>query len=213
MSKAIIFDFDGTLVDSQSLIYECFEEATRIIAPNRIEMAKNIIIGPQLRESVKVILGDKLLEKVDIFIEKFIDLHDKNVVKKCCPFPMANEVLDVLFQKKLSMAIATNKRTFPTISLIEHFGWSKYFTFIECSDSKEKNRTKIDMIYEIVQEPSFKFSYYVGDTLADGLSAQANNLPFIRANYGYGEKDEWSKVNIYKSINTIDELLASNIYE
>jgi phosphoglycolate phosphatase len=69
------------------------------------------------------------------------------------------------------------------------------------------------MIYEIVQEPSFKYSYYIGDTLADGLSAQANNLPFIRANYGYGEKDEWSKVNIYKSINSIDELLASNIYE
>ena len=207
MSKAIIFDFDGTLVDSQSLIYECFEEITRIIAPSRIETAKNIIIGPQLRESVKVILGDKLLEKVDIFIEKFIDLHDKNVVKKCYPFPMANEVLDVLFQKKISMAIATNKRTFPTISLIEHFGWSKYFTFIECSDSKEKNRNKIAMINEIVQEPSFKYSYYIGDTLADGLSAQANNLPFIRANYGYGSFENWEGIDIAHQIESLVEIL------
>ena len=49
--KAIIFDFDGTLVDSEKAIYECFQSITKQLAPERMEYAKNILIGPPLRET------------------------------------------------------------------------------------------------------------------------------------------------------------------
>ena len=79
MTKAIIFDFDGTLVDTKSFVSECFEKVTKEVAPTRIGIAKKILIGPQLRESIKIILGEQFDEKVDIFVEKFITLHDKNI--------------------------------------------------------------------------------------------------------------------------------------
>jgi phosphoglycolate phosphatase len=57
LSKAIIFDFDGTLVDSEKAIYECFKSITKRIAPERERYAKNILIGPPLRDTASEILG------------------------------------------------------------------------------------------------------------------------------------------------------------
>ena len=65
MSKAIIFDFDGTLVDSEKAIYKCFQSITRHIAPERASYAKNILIGPPLRETASEILGPKRQGSLD----------------------------------------------------------------------------------------------------------------------------------------------------
>lgn len=209
MGKAWIFDFDGTLVDSADAIYKIFQDVTAIIAPDRINESKNVLIGPPLKETVKTILGKKQEEKASIFIDMFINLHDKHVTNNCYPYPGASEILSLFYKHQLPMAIATNKRKYPTLKLIEHFGWTNYFTAIECSDSYSLNRNKTDMIKSIVKNNSqFIGSYYVGDTLGDGLSANANNMPFIRANYGYGANNDWSKTKIYKTINAIEELLV-----
>ena len=120
---------------------------------------------------------------------------------------MTTNVLEKLKHKKISMAVATNKRMRPTFKLINYLGWSKYFIFIECSDSEKINRNKIDMINKIIKNPIFNKAYYLGDTISDALSSKKCNLPFIRANYGYGKKEEWSKIDIFNSIDSIDQLL------
>ena len=106
------------------------------------------------------------------------------------------------------MAVATNKRLVPTQKLIDHFGWNDYFSFIECSDSQSETRNKDAMIRDIVNHnESFSTSYFIGDTLNDGLSANQNKLKFIKACYGYGRNQDWSKVNVYKEINQFIEIL------
>ncbi|MGA1000038.1 MAG: HAD hydrolase-like protein, partial [Methylophilaceae bacterium] len=40
LTQAFIFDFDGTLVDSEQAIYQCFQSITKQLAPNRIQYAK-----------------------------------------------------------------------------------------------------------------------------------------------------------------------------
>ena len=106
------------------------------------------------------------------------------------------------------MAIATNKRFAPTQKLINHFGWSEYFLRIECCDSQPKIRNKDAMIQDIInQNSSFQGSFFVGDTVNDGLSANLNQLPFIKASYGYGREQDWSKVNIYHVIYQFSETL------
>ena len=71
LSQAIIFDFDGTLIDSQKIIYECFQSVTNYIAPERIDYAKNILIGPPLRDTASEILGSNHQGKLDEFINLF----------------------------------------------------------------------------------------------------------------------------------------------
>lgn len=208
MTIAFIFDFDGTLVDSGQAIYRCFQKITNLLAPERIEYAKNILIGPPLRNTASEILGPKYQELLDEFVQLFIKMHDDQVAHHTQPYPNVTEVLKELHTKNIPMAIATNKREIPTKKLINHFGWNDYFKFIECSDNLLKLRNKDEMIKRITDcSYLFKNSYFIGDTVNDGLSANSNKLLFIRARYGYGKFQNWDKINIYLSIDKFESIL------
>ena len=208
LSKAIIFDFDGTLVDSEKAIYECFQKITKHIAPERESYAKNLLIGPPLRDTASEILGKEKQDLLDEFVQSFITMHDEQVIRHTQPYPKVIQVLEKLYANNIPMAVATNKRLAPTKKLIGHFGWNDYFSSIECSDSQPEMRNKDAMIQDIInQNESFYGSYFIGDTVNDGLSANLNQLPFIKACYGYGRDQDWSKVTIYKEIHQFIEIL------
>jgi phosphoglycolate phosphatase len=207
LTAAFIFDFDGTLVDSEQAIYQCFQSITKQLAPERINYAKNILIGPPLRNTASEILGPEHQDSLNEFVQLFISMHDEEVIQLTKPYPDVMKVLIKLQNKNIMMAIATNKRLAPTQKLIDHFGWNDYFSFIECSDSQSMMRNKDTMIKDIInQDSTFYGSYFIGDTVNDGISANANKLKFIKANYGYGKNQDWSNVKIFKTIDSIYEL-------
>jgi phosphoglycolate phosphatase len=207
LNKAIIFDFDGTLVNSEITIYQCFQSITKHLAPERVDYAKNILIGPPLRDTASEILGPNHQGQLDEFVKLFIEMHDEHAIKNTQPYPGVIETLKKLSIKGISMAISTNKRYVPTIKLINHFEWQEYFTSIECSDSQNQIRNKDEMIQEILKQNNFNKAFFVGDTVNDGLSANLNQLPFIFARYGYGRDQDWSKVNVKKDIQKFSEIL------
>ena len=207
MSKAVIFDFDGTLVDSEKTINHCFESITRSIAPERINYARNVLIGPPLRETASKILGAEYKNRLDEFVNQFIEMHDENVIMQTQPYPHVTETLKKLYEEKILMIIATNKREIPTIKLINYYNWQNYFISIECSDSHKSIRNKHEMIQDIIKKNHiFKKSSFVGDTINDGLSANRNQLQFLRANYGYGSNQDWSDVKVNRLIENFIEL-------
>ena len=208
LSKAIIFDFDGTLVDSEKAIYECFQKITKHIAPERESYAKNLLIGPPLRDTASEILGPKNQDLLDKFVRSFIEMHDEQVIQHTQPYPDVIQALKQLNSKNIAMAVATNKRIAPTQKLMDHFGWNDYFLSVECSDSQNQMRNKDAMIQDIInQNQIFQGSYFVGDTVNDGLSANLNQLPFIKACYGYGRDQDWSKVTIHQEIHQFIKIL------
>jgi phosphoglycolate phosphatase len=208
LTKAFIFDFDGTLVDSEQAIYQCFQSITKQLAPNRVEYAKNILIGPPLRDTASEILGPKHQDSLNEFVQLFIKMHDEQVIQHTQPYPDVIEVLKELHTQNIPMAIATNKRLAPTQKLMDHFGWSDYFDLIECTDSRSDIRNKDEMIQDIInQNSSFKNGYFVGDTVNDGVSANINQLKFIKAAYGYGKKQDWRNISILKEIYNLKELI------
>ena len=208
LTQAFIFDFDGTLVDSEQAIYQCFQSITKQLAPNRVEYAKNILIGPPLRDTASEILGPDHQNSLDEFVQLFIEMHDEQVIQHTQPYPDVIQVLKELHNQNIPMAVATNKRLAPTQKLMDHFGWNEYFSSIECSDSQNEMRNKDAMIQDIInQNKSFHGSYFIGDTVNDGLSANLNQLPFIKACYGYGRDQDWSKVATYQEIHQFIEIL------
>ena len=204
--KAIIFDFDGTLVDSEITIYQCFQSITNYLSPERINYAKDILIGPPLRDTASEILGPNHQDQLDEFVNLFIEMHDEQAINNTQPYPNVIDTLKKLSSKGVPMAVATNKRYAPTIKLINHYDWQDNFTSIECSDSQSQIRNKDEMIQEILKNNNFNKAFFVGDTVNDGLSANLNQLPFILARYGYGQDQDWSKIKIKKSINSFKEL-------
>jgi len=208
LTTAFIFDFDGTLVDSEQAIYQCFQNITKQLAPERIDYAKNILIGPPLRDTASEILGPDHQDSLDEFVQLFIVMHDEQVIQHTEPYPDVIQVLKQLHDKNIPMAVATNKRLAPTQKLMDHFGWNDYFDSIECSDNSSEIRNKDSMIQEIINNnESFYGSYFIGDTVNDGLSANLNQLRFIKASYGYGLNQDWSKVNTFKEIQQFNQIL------
>ncbi len=208
MSKAWIFDFDGTLVHSETAITECFQNITKKLAPHRLDVAKQVLIGPPLRQTVAEILGDPEHPLIDEFVSAFIQMHDDDVLNHTTPYPSAHETLTHLYNQGQKMAIATNKRLAPTIKILQHFSWGPFFSSLECSDSEAVMRDKPQMIEGIIQKDNdFKGAYFVGDTVGDGLSANISHTPFIKASYGYGQAQDWSGVTVFQTINSLDELL------
>ena len=209
MSKAWIFDFDGTLVHSEAAITQCFQRITQKLAPHRLDVAKNVLIGPPLRQTLAEILGDPEHPLIDEFVSAFIEMHDDDVLNHTTPYPSAHETLTHLYNQGQKMAIATNKRLAPTIKILEHLHWEQFFTSVECSDSEAVMRDKPQMIEGIIQKDNdFKGAYFVGDTVGDGLSANSSKLAFIKASYGYGKTEDWGIIKIYKSIDALNELLV-----
>ena len=208
MARYWIFDFDGTLVHSEAAITQCFESIAKKLAPHRLDVAKNVLIGPPLRQTVAEILGDPEHPLIDEFVSAFIEMHDDDVLNHTTAYPSAHETLASLHHRGDKIAIATNKRLAPTIKILQHFNWEQFFVFVECSDSEVIMRDKHQMIKTIVEKDNdFKGAYFVGDTLGDGLSANSSRTPFIKATYGYGQAQDWSGVTVLQTINSLDELI------
>ena len=135
-------------------------------------------------------------------------MHDEQVIQHTQPYPDVTQVLKQLHAQNILMAVATNKRLIPTQKLMDHFDWNDYFQSVECSDSQSQIRNKDAMIQDIInQNKSFHESYFIGDTVNDGLSANLNQLPFVKACYGYGRDQDWSKVTLYQEIHKFSEIL------
>jgi len=178
------------------------------LAPNRVEYAKNILIGPPLRDTASEILGPDHQDSLDEFVQLFIEMHDEQVIQHTQPYPYVNEVLKQLHTQNIPMAVATNKRLAPTQKIMDHFGWNDYFQCIECSDSENEMRNKDAMIQDIINwNELFHGSYFIGDTVNDGLSANLNKLLFIKAYYGYGRDQDWTKVITYQEIYQFIDIL------
>jgi len=208
MRQHWIFDFDGTLIDSEPAIKECYIKVTKTIVPSRINIAKDIQIGPTLDYTSTEILGEKYIHLLSEFKDSFVREYDDKIILETLIYPNADIVLKNLYERGDKIAIATNKRSAPTKRLIEHYGWSKFFEWIACKDVFPQYNNKSEMLKELLtKHKSFSESFLVGDTDNDGITANNNNLKFIRAAYGYGGNDDWRKVEIYKDISRIEEVL------
>jgi len=210
--KYWIFDFDGTLVDSENLIKKCYEKVTKKLAPSRLKIAKEILIGPTLQDTTKLILGSRNLNQYENFLKLFKKEYDENLLLDTNPYFGVTETLQYLIERGDKLAIATNKRQEATLKLINYYGWNECFQWIGCANEKIeeiKNKNKLVTFY-IKNNPQFSDAYFVGDTENDGSAAMHNKLKFIKAKYGYGQKQKWIDFDIYSSINNFNELKKMN---
>lgn len=206
MSRLWIFDFDGTLVDSEPAIKKCYVKVTEKLAPSRVNFAKNILIGPTLQETANLIL-DHNEALVNDFVKLFIREYDKEILLETKPYKHATDILTYLKNKNDKLFIATNKRGIPTKRLINFFGWDSLFNWIGCMDEFKKYKNKSDLVKnEINIKNNYEATYLVGDTLNDGIAAIENNIPFIYAEYGYGKKQDWSEIPISKTISSLIDI-------
>jgi phosphoglycolate phosphatase len=196
----ILFDLDGTLIDSAPAILASFRDA---FAQADITPARAIdesIIGPPLTETLELLAGSTDPALIARLADAFKASYDSEGYKATAAFAGVGDLLAELAGAGLTLSIATNKRILPTRLILEHLGWREHFGHVYALDLfPTRLPDKAAMIGRLLADQNIprETAIYIGDRCEDGESADANNLPFIAVTWGYGSllpaemRQEW----------------------
>ena len=196
MTYQILFDLDGTLIDSSRSILEGFAAAlTEHGASARIALDRHLI-GPPLPEALRLLTGESDPNRLAALAKTFTDYYDNEGFKASDAYAGAGEMLALLKAGGAVMHIATNKRLHPTERIVQWLGWGAYFDSVYAIDKQPGARfaSKAHMIEQLMLAEGVNRAdaVYVGDRDEDRVAATANGLPFVLVTWGYGEYDDLS---------------------
>lgn len=188
--QAVIFDLDGTLIDSSPSILKCFGNILNEVGLQPLVPLNHTLIGPPLRQTLINLTGRSENALLDQLVDNFKECYDTEGYKSTLAYNGIESMLESLQEYGIPLAIATNKRRIPTIKILEHLGWEKYFRIVGTLDTPTPpHADKAALIRFLLNEigVSGESSLYVGDKWEDGEAAAANNMVFWAAGWGYGE--------------------------
>lgn len=197
----VIFDLDGTIVDSKKSIFATFETILDEYNIDRSIVGK-IEIGQTLDEMILNIFSDFYDYDTESIKSQFKDIYDHHAYKNTEIFNGIENQLNILKNSGCcDLFLATNKREIPTKKILEFLNIEKYFNTIICVDTvPQKSLRKSEMIDIIInQEMATRHKcVYVGDTTNDRVVAEFVNINFIEA--------FWNDESIFHEARPIDTL-------
>lgn len=185
----IIFDLDGTLVDSSFGILASLETAFRLAEVDPVQPFHPSLIGPTLRETVALLAPRQSISKVDQIIATFKSSYDSSGYLATKVYPGVSTMLSALKSSGFRLHIATNKRASPTRLILSCLRWNDFFESVYSPDSvlpPSVSKAQLISIQLDRECLSCHQALYVGDRLEDWHSAQANGLCFAWAHWGFG---------------------------
>lgn len=186
--KLIIFDFDGTIVDSSPGIYNTANYTVKKLGKKEetnIEKL-NQFIGPPLKDCFKLTydLEDDLVEEAcDIYRDRYFEKGQYEVHV----FDHIEDVIKSLKDKGYILAIATMKYKEIVLSMLEHLNLAKYFEYIDGTNI-EGTKYKAQILNEILEHFNLEKTdaVLIGDTYHDETAAKEAEIDFLAVNYGFG---------------------------
>lgn len=211
--KAILFDLDGTLLDS---VQDIALSNNKVLQANGLptHSVENYIefIGNGARQLVQLSLPAHLAadeKKVDFFLEEYKKEYLQNIVVKSKLYDGIPELLFFLNDKKIPIGINTNKPHEQTMLIAEHLlSEYKFFKILGQSDeySKKPNpQGALHIAKELQLQPNEIL--FVGDSEVDVKTALAANMQLVCVSYGYSSKQEMIDAGCENFVDTTKELI------
>jgi phosphoglycolate phosphatase len=176
----VIFDIDGTLIDSFSAYYSAFNKG--IGQYNLEPVSKEFLInclkrGLSLGEIIQKILPNNLNESIiEKCKEKILELFLKVEGDEVSPFPGINELFRDLKDRGLKIGVATGRMSLPEDEWkrFKRFGLDRFIDTIVTSKEVEKRKPAPDLIVECAKRLNIPIEecLVVGDTEADIIAAK-----------------------------------------
>jgi len=186
-ASTILFDLDGTLIDSRQAILDCWADALTITGMRGEVPLDGRLIGPTARDVAARLAGSCQKKHAALLYESFVRAYDDWGQDRCKPFEGVDRQLQLLASTGVELHVVTNKRAAPTHYILRTLGWRPLFGSVHCPDDfGEPFRDKSHMISDVIAQWSIdpKRSVYVGDTLQDQTAAIEHGLCFLPAWWG-----------------------------
>jgi phosphoglycolate phosphatase len=188
MTPHILFDLDGTLIDSAPTIIDTLSTVFRNRGLQTANEINTKLIGPPLRDIILHLIGRDQSDIVDELVDDFSKFYDEVGYRKCLPFDGVESMLSSLHIAGISLFVVTNKRIRPTLRILKNLGWTKYFRGAYSQDAfQPRLPSKTEVIDQVVKIHSIPKDYalYIGDRSEDEESARKSGIEFAAAMWGY----------------------------
>jgi len=184
--KLIIFDMDGTLVNSSLTIANAINY-----------VRKNLGFEPMEQETILRMVNDHTLNPAKTFYyadafdsdhEKwFSEYYTKNHENELVLYEGIKELLESLKGNGCALAVATNAYRSSTIESLTHLDVHHYFDAIACYDDVEKGKPYPDMLYKILEDldHSKDKSIFIGDGPRDEMASKKADIEYIMVDWGF----------------------------
>jgi phosphoglycolate phosphatase len=188
MIQTIIFDLDGTLVDSKKdIAHSVNQTLIRFkFSPKKLEEIYSLIGEGVYRLISQALEGHE--EKVETGVDIFRAYYREHLLDTTICYPGIYEVLDQLEDKFL--AVITNKPKEFTIPILEGLGLIHRFGYIISGDEIWPKKPAPDSIYEVMKKSNSSAleTINIGDHYTDILAGKNAGILTCWASYGFGQK-------------------------
>ena len=178
----VIFDLDGTLIDSRESILLSLHKAFEEYGVYGVDYSK-FVMGPPIKESIFLMLSDAAEGVVEDLVFLFKKHYDSYGYKECVLFYGIEMLLTDLKINNKKLHVVTNKRSVVTKKIMKLCPVFKSFDSVYCLDTHWNNKT--ELMAAMLEEENIEIdsSVYIGDTNDDMIAAHSNNLDFILMNH------------------------------
>ena len=204
----LIFDWDGTLIDSSEKIIACMHRAAESSTlPALTDEQIKSIIGLGLPEAIQTLFPEADIEERERFREHYARHYLEADVIPCEFFPGVMETLEQFKRDGHSITVATGKARRGLNRILTNMQLLDFFHGSRCSDETQ-SKPHPQMLFELLQQFSTRpqDALMVGDTSFDMEMAQRANIPRIAVSYGVHQVVELKKFEPKAVIDNFSEL-------
>ena len=198
--KLIIFDLDGTLIDSgpdlahsvnlmlETLSLKTYESEVieRWVGNGALMLVRRALSGS--------VVPDETLdaEYVNAALELFLNLYSQNLCIHTSLYPNVKNTIQKLHESHYTLAIVTNKPAAFVPEILSHFGLFGYFSLILGGDSLDVKKPSPKPLLHVCEQLGFcvEESLMVGDSKNDIQAANAANMESVAVSYGYNYQED-----------------------
>lgn len=216
--KAVLFDLDGTIVNSEEGITKCAQYTLRHFGIEEPDLKKlTFFIGPPLEMNFKERYGfsdEQAWEAVLKYRERF----DKEGIFECELYEGVTDTIKKLHDAGYITAIASSKPEVACERILEYFSLLPYFDMVVGATLDKRISTKAQVLEELGRRMAGKNiskeeMILIGDTKFDVLGANAFGIRCIGVDYGFGTREELEEagaVAVYSSIKEVEQYIEEN---
>lgn len=210
--RLIVFDCDGTLVDSQATIVACMQAgfiAEGMMPPPADAVRR--IVGLSLVEAVLVLLPepDPVLAArlAETYKAAFLD-HRRRPDFHEPLFPGTRELLDTLLSREVLMGVATGKAMRGLRAVLDQHGLERYFVTLQTAD-RHPSKPHPAMVLVAMEETGAapEETMLVGDTSFDMAMARAAGVMPVGVSWGNHPAEELQAAGAVQVLDRFEELL------
>jgi len=214
--KLILFDLDGTLVDTVKDIRNALNYALSPYGTIHlsVEQTKQLI-GEGISRLMEKCLGKEGVQWRDAAIKRFLDYYSRHLVNNSTVYPYVRETLEKLSGYK--KAIISNKREDLSRNLLEKLDLLKHFELIIGSDTTPERKPSAAPVIHALAKFNIRphEAVIVGDSNYDMEAGKKAGIKTIAVTYGYRERryllDADHIINSFNDLSPVLDIISAEL--